>query len=118
MLMKAIAELPQGAVILPGFDTDMPAQVWDSLADAMTAEDHPQYRFQRLMASLNLTADKVQSWVATPPFAPQRNALVSLALRPAPVTDAWLDEGPDLQDLSGATAGITLVQAETPRTKH
>lgn len=115
MLMKAIAELPQGAVILPGFDTDVPAQVWDSLADAMTAEDHPQYRFQRLMASLNLTADKVKSWVATPPFAPQRNALVSLALRPAPVTDAWLDEGPDLQDLSGATAGITLVQAETPR---
>ncbi|MEP3784219.1 MAG: double-strand break repair protein AddB [Ascidiaceihabitans sp.] len=115
MLMKAIAALPQGAVILPGFDFDMPAPVWSALSDAMTAEDHPQFRFHKLLAALDMGRRDVKSWTTETPYAPHRNALVSLALRPAPVTDAWLDEGPDLQDLMGATADITLVQTETPR---
>ena len=32
LLMKAVARLPLGAVILPGFDDEMPIEVWDELS--------------------------------------------------------------------------------------
>lgn len=114
-LMQAVARLPQGAVILPGFDFDMPAPIWDRLDTALTSEDHPQYRFRKLLDGLDMTADQVLRWAEDAPIAPARNRLVSLALRPAPVTDAWMAEGPGLGDLSPACAGLTLVEAASPR---
>ncbi|TMM52587.1 double-strand break repair protein AddB [Sulfitobacter sabulilitoris] len=115
MLMQAVARLPQGALVLPGFDFDMPAAIWSDLDDAMLSEDHPQYRFHALMRALDLGADQVEVWHDTPPPSAPRNALVSLSLRPAPVTDAWMTEGTRLRNLDRATAAITLVRAETPR---
>lgn len=115
MLMEAVARLPQGAVILPGYDFDQPGQVWDSLKDPLTSEDHPQYRFWKLMQTLDLTPADVTPWTGHTPPAPARNRLVSLALRPAPVTDAWMSEGPLLNDLDQATAKVTLIEAPSPR---
>jgi len=115
MLMAAIARLPQGAVILPGFDSDLPNAVWSSLGDALTGEDHPQFRFYRLMRDLDLTPTNIQPWVATAPVAPARNRALSLALRPAPVTDAWMREGPALRDLDTGFADVSLIEAPDPR---
>ncbi|MGH1355132.1 MAG: double-strand break repair protein AddB [Thalassovita sp.] len=115
MLMKAIAKLPQGAIILPGFDFDMPTEAWEDLADPLTSEDHPQYRFHKLLAELGMTPADVVQWDDSQPNCPARSALVSLALRPAPVTDRWLSEGPKLIDLPGAMADVTLVQAPSVR---
>jgi double-strand break repair protein AddB len=116
MLMQAVTCLPQGALILPGFDFDLPAEVWAALDDPLISEDHPQFRFYRLMQGLGSTANAVENWhsAATPP-SPERNKLVSLSLRPAPVTDAWRIEGPRLDDLEHATKDMTLLLAETPR---
>ncbi|WP_208764504.1 MULTISPECIES: double-strand break repair protein AddB [Leisingera] len=115
MLMQAIARLPQGAVVLPGFDFDQPDHVWAGLDDPMISEDHPQYRFHKLMKDLELSPGDVQPWTGTLPTSPERNRLVSLALRPAPVTDAWMSEGPLLTGLSEATENLTLVEAPSPR---
>ncbi|MGB8621191.1 MAG: double-strand break repair protein AddB, partial [Paracoccaceae bacterium] len=115
LFMEAVARLPQGAVVLPGFDFDQPAHVWDSMDDAMTAEDHPQYRFRRLTEALGLTPRDVRAWSAGTAPNPDRNRLVSLALRPAPVTDHWLDEGPALTGLAAATGNVALVEAPSPR---
>ncbi len=117
MLMQAIARLPQGAVVLPGFDFDQPDHVWDGLDDPMISEDHPQYRFHKLMKDLELAPGDVLSWTGTPPVSPERNGLVSLALRPAPVTDAWMSEGPKLAGLNKATENVTLVEAPSPRSE-
>ncbi|SFD68181.1 double-strand break repair protein AddB [Roseivivax sediminis] len=121
-LMAAVARLPQGALILPGFDGDLPRHVWDQLTDAMPradhtqpGEDHPQFRFSRLFERLGLSPQDVRPWTDAAPPAPARNRLVSLALRPAPVTDQWLSEGPTLGDLGAATEGMTLVEAPTRR---
>lgn len=113
LLMKAIARLPQGAVVLPGFDFDMPAQAWSQLDDTAAAEDHPQYRFHALLQSLGLAASDVAPWDDSPPLP--RGPLVSLALRPAPQTDQWLREGPALGDLVAATEGLGLIEAPSPR---
>ncbi|MEY8119182.1 double-strand break repair protein AddB [Falsihalocynthiibacter sp. BN13B15] len=114
-LMRAIAELPNGAVVLPGFDFDMPAEVWSGLDDALTAEDHPQYRFHHLLQSFEVTSDSVSQWSLTPAPSPERNALISLALRPAPVTDQWMSEGKHLPSLASACENVTLVEASSSR---
>ncbi|MFC3527563.1 double-strand break repair protein AddB [Paracoccus mangrovi] len=106
--IRAVARLPMGAVVLPGYDPDMPQAVWDGL-DAR-AEDHPQARYAPLLAEFGPPAD----WVADAAPDPARNRLISLALRPAPVTDQWIEEGPRLGPLIPATEGLTLIEAEKP----
>ncbi|MCA0870452.1 double-strand break repair protein AddB [Seohaeicola saemankumensis] len=117
MLMQAIARLPQGAVVLPGFDFDQPDTVWAQLDNALTAEDHPQYRFRKLMDGLDIGPADIHPWTDAAAPSPPRNGLVSLALRPAPVTHAWMTEGPQLNGLDQAAAGMTLVEASSPRTE-
>lgn len=115
LLMRAVAGLPQGYLVLPGFDFDLPGTVWDAMDDALTAEDHPQYRFRRLMDALGVGHRAVQTWTDAAPPSPGRNKLISLALRPAPITDQWLTDGPKLPDLMAATEGMTLIEAPGER---
>lgn len=105
--IKAVAKLPNGAVVLPGFDFDQPQAIWDDLAES---EDHPQARFAPLIAA----AGYPQLWTECQAAAPARNALVSLALRPAPVTDQWISDGPSLRDIGPACEGLTLIEADQP----
>ncbi|GLK66211.1 double-strand break repair protein AddB [Paracoccus kondratievae] len=106
--MRAVARLPMGAVVLPGFDADLPQSVWDGL-DVM-AEDHPQARYAPFLEEFG----PPREWVEGAAPDPARNRLISLALRPAPVTDQWIEEGPQLGDLPPATANLTLIEAESP----
>ncbi len=115
LLMRAVANLPQGAVILPGFDFDMPDHVWGSLEDPMLSEDHPQFRFSTLMRRLGLGPEDIRRWSGDTPASPARNRLISLALRPAPVTDQWLEDGPKLTAIKEATENVTLVEAPSLR---
>lgn len=115
LLMQAIAKLPQGAIVLPGFDFGMPSGAWADLDDALTAEDHPQFRFRVLMRNLGIESGDIRPWSPAQPPSPERNALVSLALRPAPVTDQWLHQGPDLGPLAKALENVTLLQANSQR---
>lgn len=114
LLIEAVARLPKGAVVLPGFDFDMPAAVWAGLGESRS-EDHPQYRFADLMQGLGLAPGDVMRWTDQPSPDPARAAVLSLALRPAPVTHQWLSEGPGLPDLPQAMAGVTLLETQTPR---
>ena len=115
LLMRAVARLPQGAVVLPGFDFDLPDPVWQGMDDALTAEDHPQYRFRRVMDLLDCGRRDIRPWTAATAPCPDRNRLLSLSLRPAPVTDQWLTEGEALPDLIPATADMTLIEAPSER---
>lgn len=117
LLMRAVASLPNGALVVPGYDFDMPDHVWHSLDDAGGQEDHPQYRYHKLMRSLNLGPADVSPWHHTAAPDHARNQLISLALRPAPVTDQWIAEGPTLGDLSNFGANITLIEAPDPRSE-
>jgi double-strand break repair protein AddB len=115
LLMQAVARLPQGAVVLPGYDFDQPPAVWDRLDDALTAEDHPQFRFRALMQLLDCGPEAVRPWTDVPAPSPDRNRLISLSLRPAPITDQWLAEGPSLPPLIPATQDLTLIEAPGER---
>jgi double-strand break repair protein AddB len=115
LLMRAVAGLPQGAVVLPGFDFALPGPVWQGMDDALVHEAHPQFRLGMLLSSLGLTHRDVVGWGSATAPSTERNKLISLALRPAPVTDQWISEGPALGDLLTATEGMTLVEAPSPR---
>lgn len=114
-LMQVVSSLPDGMIVLPGYDFDQPHAVWEGMSDALTAEDHPQYRYRRLFDALDCGSDAVKAWTQAEAPCPARNQLVSLSLRPAPVTDQWLIEGQDLQELTGATRDLTLIEADSPR---
>ncbi|WP_296420346.1 double-strand break repair protein AddB [Pseudooctadecabacter sp.] len=115
LFMQAVARLPQGAIILPGYDTDMPDHVWDMLDADRGGEDHPQFRFKTLCTALDVHPNTVPLWHDAAPALSARTRLVSLSLRPAPVTHQWIDDGPDLTDLEDATASMTMIEAPTPR---
>lgn len=115
--MQAVAGLPNGCLVFPGFDFDMPARVWNTLDNGLTAEDHPQYRFRRLLSAVGSEPSDVQRWTTDAPTSAARNQLISLSLRPAPVTDQWLIEGQTLPDLITTTQGMTLLEAPTQRTE-
>lgn len=119
-LMEAVARLPQGAVVLPGMDRDMPGPVWSRLlkgrkAEGLAGEDHPQFRLGRFAGDRGVRPHDVPCWTRKAPVAPSRNAWLSLSLRPAPVTDAWLREAPSLPDSDAAFADVTLLEAPSPR---
>ena len=115
VLMKAVANLPQGAVVWPGFDAEMPDDVWQNLADPKATEDHPQYRFAHLMSDFGLRRGDVAPWSSDQPVHPARNQVISLALRPAPITDQWRRDGPKLDALAEAMRDVTLVEAPSAR---
>ena len=109
--MAAVARLPHGAVILPGFDSDLA-----DTARAALGPDHPQFALHQTLGALGITAGAVETWHTSPVPASRRSALISLALRPAPVTDDWLREGPEmLPDLAEATQSVSLIEADSQR---
>jgi len=113
--MQAVAALPQGAIVLPGFDFDLPAASWQTFENPYESADHSHAGFHKLLARLSLDAEHVRPWADVQPFNPARNRLVSLAMRPAPVTDQWLTEGPKLPPLATATDRMTMIEAPSQR---
>ena len=113
MLMAAVAALPQGAVVLPGYDYTTPQDLWPQLG-----EEHPQFGFAELSARIGFDPATVPAWHNQPVQNPARNAVLSLALRPAPVTPHWLQEAPKLAaTLPGAMEKVTLLNAPDARTE-
>ncbi|MBP6985956.1 MAG: PD-(D/E)XK nuclease family protein [Alphaproteobacteria bacterium] len=53
-LMKVVADLPQGLVVLPGLDCQMPDEEWDQLEIT-----HPQYGMAQLLSSFGLDRKNV-----------------------------------------------------------
>ncbi|MGJ8582885.1 MAG: double-strand break repair protein AddB [Marinosulfonomonas sp.] len=116
MLMRAVASLPQGAIILPGFDFELPDTVWEQLNEPLSGEDHPQYRFAQIISRLGLAAVDVTLWAGRQSKdIVARNQLLSLALRPAPFTSQWMKEGPELTGCTDAAENMTLLEAPSDR---
>jgi len=84
-LLKLVAHLPKGRVVLPGLDRCMDAESWAAL-DAT----HPQFGMQQLLGRLELAREDVGEWAgAVPKTPPLREQLVSELMRPAETTHRW-----------------------------
>ncbi|MEL6219091.1 MAG: double-strand break repair protein AddB [Pseudomonadota bacterium] len=115
LLLTALARLPNGYVVLPGFDRELPETVVTQITKGM-APEHPQTPFAALLADLSTPPSEVAPWLKLEQPFPERHRLLSEALRPAPVTDAWLKAAPALaREATAATEGVTLIEAAHPR---
>ncbi len=95
-LLKAIARLPEGAIVLPGLDKGLDDIAWAMLTAAAGSDDapvttHPQATLARLLRALAMKREDVVELGDPPPVARARNRLLSEALRPAETTDSWRD---------------------------
>ncbi|MEM1382876.1 MAG: PD-(D/E)XK nuclease family protein [Pseudomonadota bacterium] len=110
-VLAAVAGLPQGAVVLPGFDAAMDPDVWQT-----AGPEHPYAPFRPLLDQLGLQPGDARAWAPSPAKPSPRLILLSQALRPAPVTDAWIAAAPMLAAAAAeATAGLALVEADGQR---
>jgi ATP-dependent helicase/nuclease subunit B len=108
-LLKAIAGLPNGAVVLPGLDRGLDEAGWTAIdgGDKDTAaHGHPQYGLKQLIAAIGIARDEVEPLAADPAAA--RARFVSEAMRPAETVDAWVRHAVSAAD---ALAGVDLIVA-------
>jgi len=113
-LLKAIAYLPSGAVVLPGLDTDLDEPSWEALEPG-----HAQFGLRHLLHYIEADRADVRAWSPLPERYAERvvrTRFLCEALRPPPTTDAWreiVENG--AQQFEGALDGLALVEAQTPR---
>jgi ATP-dependent helicase/nuclease subunit B len=120
-LIATIAKLPHGAVVLPGLDqlldSDAFALIGGGEIDGERIEpspSHPQFGLRRLIARIGIAREEIVSLAG--PRAPEREALLSEAFRPAATTDRWRPGARAVDETSErALAGITLIEAADPR---
>ena len=115
-LLATIAQLPHGAVVLPGLDTDLDEDSWSLIGkrddDVVPAAGHPQFAMHGLLQRLHLTRGEVTALAA--PHDHGREALISEALRPANATERWRERlsAPGFIDrLDAGLARLALIEA-------
>jgi ATP-dependent helicase/nuclease subunit B len=114
-LMATIANLPHGAVVLPGLDTDLDDPSWQLIAGSDSvapAAGHPQFAMQALLTRMKLRRNDVKVLGAS--IFDRREVLMSEALRPAATTDQWparLARNEVASRVAAGLNGLTLIEA-------
>jgi ATP-dependent helicase/nuclease subunit B len=121
-LMRAVAQLDNGALVLPGLDRHLEPRGFDAIDIARapgrsgTAPGHPQFGLKKILAGLLIPRENVEH-IAPPDgsAAAAREAFVADALRPAETTDAWGEAGGTARHPAAALDGLALVEAVDER---
>ncbi len=120
-LLRVIAGLPRGAVILPDLDLALDEAVWDQLGSAGGGDQpfgegdaavHPQYHLKLLLNRMGLRRDEVQPWhragLAAAP--PERSRAISNLFLPPAASGTWVDLPAGQRRL----AGVRLMESAHP----
>lgn len=110
-LIAAIADLPRGAIVLPGVDTGMDATRYEALlTDANNPQGHSHYGLARLLRRLGVPPWGVVELAAPDP---PRTTFLRIALALPDETAGWADAmTPD--EIAAAAEGLSIVVARTP----
>ncbi len=120
-LLGVIAHLPNGAVILPGLDMDLPDEDWKTVLES---PGHPQHGLARLLNTMKIARAEVLPWPGAqePGGARLRRRLVNEALLPAEATAGWSDrllrlandqKMPAQELVQKGLAGLSLIEADS-----
>ncbi|MDM9621156.1 double-strand break repair protein AddB [Rhizobium sp. S96] len=124
-LIAAVANRPEGVIVLPGLDVGMPEEHWRMVAPERIAgqptdaasRSHSQYGLSLLLKRLQLTREDVATVAEAPAVLKQRAEILSHALSPAEATSDWgawketLPQGA----LSDAFGDVSLIEAGNER---
>ncbi|TCU35946.1 double-strand break repair protein AddB [Rhizobium azibense] len=124
-LIAAVANLPEGVIVLPGLDLSMPEAHWQMVAPEITAferanaasRSHPQYGLSSLLKRLNLTRGDVVAIGQVEQDLHRRADILSRALAAAEATSDWGEWKTGLPDdaLAAAFADVSLIEAANER---
>lgn len=114
-LLRTIAEMPNGSVILPDLDLSLADSVWEELGRAgapVEAGDapfalsdaiaHPQYHLKLLLNRMGIARSEVQHWHRAGAAAapPARSQTISNLFLPAEASASWVKLPADKRRLS------------------
>jgi ATP-dependent helicase/nuclease subunit B len=123
-LMRCVAELPQGLVVLPGLAVDMPEEEWQALGphepDPVTGrrprpiETHPQFQLKLLLDRMGINRSEVETWRegGGHDAGAVRGRAVANALAPADFTAKWTGLPGSDRRLTGVVAAELATPAE------
>ena len=110
-LLRAVAFLPEGMVVLPGLNLagTMPDEEWDALGpdeDGRAEETHPQFHLKLLLDRIGIAREEVRPWRssgrAASPAA--RSRVVANGMTAAGFSDKWSGLKPAERRLSRVRA--------------
>jgi ATP-dependent helicase/nuclease subunit B len=122
--LHAVAGLSQGAVVLPGLDTDLDDDAWQTIGGIRDAQgkfttppasNHPQFAMQGLLDRFGIKRSDIETLGERAPHG--REVLVSETMRPSTATEQWHDrlEQPEIAaKISGGMANLAVVAAPNP----
>ncbi len=110
-LLRCVARLPNGMVVLPGVDLASPAEEWDAIGDR-NIENHPQHHLRLLLDRMDVARSDVARWRWGDGKARQavRARAVSNAFAPAFATSKWNT----LSSSQRKLPGVRLAEFATP----
>ena len=106
-LLRAIATLPRGAVVLPGLDTSLSAEQHEHLLKGENMQGHPQFVLAQLLSRLRVAIADVEELAGPHP----RTAILRHALAPADETTQWNARRAALPEIGAALAGVGIIAA-------
>jgi len=119
-LLRSIAFLDNGMVVLHGLDCGMPVEEWDALgpheaeSGLRNIETHPQYQLKLLLDRIGIARSEVRNWRwgggRDSPAA--RGRAVANAMAPAEFTHKWQGLPSAERRLSGVRAAIFATPGE------
>ncbi|WP_315763953.1 double-strand break repair protein AddB [Sphingomonas sp. Y38-1Y] len=121
-LLRCVAGLPEGFVVLPGLATGLDDAAWDALGPHApdpvrgitrpSIETHPQFALKLLLDRMGVAREEVQPWrVASELDAPPaRGRAIDSAMLPASLTHRW----PTLPKGERRFDGVTAIEVATP----
>ena len=122
--LHAVAKLRNGAVVLPGLDTDLDEEAWTTIGgvknaaggfDIHPASNHPQFAMHALLRRLGIARRDVE--VLSAPAPDGREMLLSEAMRPSHATDHWHERLQQPQVAARMAAGmqnLAVIAAPNP----
>lgn len=121
-LLRVVAELPDGGVILPDLDLALEPEVWEALGSAGGPDGavfergdvvtHPQYHLKLLLNRMGIARGEVEPWHRSgmSPAPPERSRAISNLFLPPDASAAWVS----LEARQRRLSGVRVMESATP----
>ena len=110
-LLRRVARMPEGMVVLPALSLSnvLPDREWDALGPdefGRAEQTHPQYHLKLLLDRMGVARDEVETWPVSGRAASSavRSRAVANAMTAAEFSDKWSSLKPSERRLSGVRA--------------